>query len=68
MFKLDLEKARGIRDPTVRIHWIIEKARESRKNIYLCFIDYAKPLTVWIITNCGIFLKNWEYQTTLPIS
>ena len=68
MYNLGLEKARGIRDPTVRIHWIIEKARESRKNIYLCFIDYAKPLTVWIITNCGIFLKNWEYQTTLPIS
>ena len=25
-----------------------------------------KPLTVWIITNCGKFLKTWEYQTTLP--
>ena len=28
------------------IHWIIEKARELHKNIYFCFIDYAKPLTV----------------------
>ena len=27
-----------------------------------------KPLTVWIITNCGKFLKRWEYQTTLPAS
>ena len=27
-----------------------------------------KPLTVWIITNCGKFLKKWEYQTTLPAS
>ena len=34
------------------------------KNIYVCFIDYAKALTVWITTNCGKFLKRWEYQTT----
>jgi len=27
-----------------------------------------KPLNVWIITNCGKFLKRWEYQTTLPAS
>ena len=27
-----------------------------------------KPLTVWITTNCGKFLKKWEYQTTLPAS
>ena len=27
-----------------------------------------KPLTVWIITHCGKFLKRWEYQTTLPAS
>ena len=45
-----------------------EKARESRKNIYFCFTDYAKPLTVWIITNCEKFLNSWEYKTTLPIS
>ena len=25
-----------------------------------------KPLTVWITTNCGKFLKRWEYQSTLP--
>ena len=50
------------------IHWIIEKAREFQKNIYFCFIDYAKPLSVWITTNFGKFLKRWEYQTTLPTS
>ena len=33
---------RGTRDQTANIHWIIEKARESQKNIYFCFIDYAK--------------------------
>ena len=35
-------KGRGIRDQIVNIHWIIEKAREFQKNIYLCFIDYTK--------------------------
>ena len=48
------------------IRWIMEKAREFQKNIYLCFIDYAKA--VWITINCGKFLKLWEYQTTLPAS
>ena len=37
-----LRKGRGTRDQTVRIHWVIEKAREFQKNIYFCFIDYAK--------------------------
>ena len=35
-------KSRGIRDQIANIHWIIEKAREFQKNIYFCFIDYAK--------------------------
>ena len=35
-------KVRGTRDQIVNIHWIIEKAREFQKNIYICFIDYAK--------------------------
>ena len=56
-----------MRDQTANIHWIIEKAREFQKNIYFCFIDYAKAF-VWIITNCGKFLKRWEYQTTSPAS
>ena len=41
MFKLVLEKAEE-RDQIANIHLIIEKAREFQKNIYLCFIDYAK--------------------------
>ena len=57
-------KGRGIRDQIANIHWIIEKARELQKNIYFCFIDYTKSLTVWITTNCGKFFKRWEYQTT----
>ena len=35
-------KGRGTRDQIVNIHWIIEKAREFQKNIYFCFIAYAK--------------------------
>ena len=35
-------KGRGTRDLIANIHWIIRKARESQKNIYFCFIDYAK--------------------------
>ena len=35
-------KGRGIRDQIANIHWIIEKAKEFQKNIYFCFIDYAK--------------------------
>ena len=35
-------KGRGIRAQIANIHWIMEKAREFQKNIYFCFIDYAK--------------------------
>ena len=48
-------KGRGTRDQIANICWIIEKAREFQKNMYFCFIDYAKPLTVWITINCGKF-------------
>ena len=53
----------------------MEKAREFQKNIYFCFIDYAKafdcvdqPLSVWITINCGKFWKKWESQTTWSAS
>ena len=48
-------KGRGTRDQIANIFWITEKAREFQKNIYFCFIDYAKALTVWISINCGKF-------------
>ena len=69
MFKLDLEKAEEPEiDQITNIHWIIEKAREFQKNIYVYLIDYTKTFVVWITTNCGKFSKRWEYQTTLPAS
>ena len=52
-------KGRGTRDLSANIRWTIKKAREFQKNIYICFIDYAKALT-------GKFFKGWEYQTTWP--
>ena len=38
----DFQKGRETRDQIAHIHWIMEKAREFQKNIYLCFTDYAK--------------------------
>ena len=67
MIKLNLEKTRGTRDQIANIRWIIEKAREFQKNIYLCAVDNAIAL-VWITTNCGKFFKKWEYQTSLHVS
>ena len=37
-----IRKGKGSRDQIANIHWIMEKAREFQKNIYFCFIDYAK--------------------------
>ena len=50
-----LRKSRGTRDQIANICLIIKKAREFQKNIYFCFIDYAKALIVWITINCGKF-------------
>ena len=50
-------KGRGTRDQIANIPWIIEKAKEFQKNIYLCFIDYTKAF-VWILTT-GRKLLKW---------
>ena len=55
-------KGRGTRDQIANIHWTIKQAREFQKNIYFCFIDYAKAFA-WITTNYGTFLRRWKYQT-----
>ena len=60
-------KGRGTRDQIADICWIIEKVRAFQKNIYFCFIDYAKAF-VWITINCGKFWERWKYQTTWPAS
>ena len=52
-------KGRGTRDQIDNICWIMEKAREFQKNIYFCFIDYAKAFD-YVNHNW----KRWEYQIT----
>ena len=47
-------KSRGTEDQIANIHWIIEKAREFQKNIYFCFIDYAKAF------DCVDHNKLWK--------
>ena len=61
-------KGRGTRDQIAKIHWIIEKVREFQKNIYVCFIDYAKDFDCVDHNNCGKFWKRWEYQITWSAS
>ena len=68
-FKYILLSERKTRHQIATIPWIMEKAREFQKNIYFCFIDYAKAFEFvdhnkqWKIRN-----KRWEYQATLPVS
>ena len=59
----EFRKGREIRDQIANIHWIIEKAREFQKKTS-SLLTTPNPLTAWITTNCGKFLKTWEYQTT----
>ena len=63
-------KGRGTRDQIVNIGWVIENARELKKKQKptSASLTMLKPLTVWITTNCGKFLKRWEYQITWPVS
>ena len=55
---------KGTRDQIANIRWIIKKGN-SRKAYTSVSLTVLKPLTVWIITNCG---QRWEYQTILPVS
>ena len=50
------------RDQIANIHWIIKKARELQKNIYFCFIDYAKDF------DCVDHKKLWKIQTEIGIT
>ena len=69
IFKLDFKKAEeSERDQIENICWIIKKARELQKNIYVCFTDYAKPFDCVDYNKLWKILQRWEYQTTLPAS
>ena len=56
-----LRKGRGTRDQIANIHWIIEKAREFRENIYFCFTDYAKAF------DCVDHNKLWKTLKEMEI-
>ena len=66
MYKLGLEKAE---EPDNKLLISLDH-RKSKKipETHLALLTTPKPLTVWIKTNCGKFLKRWGYQTTLPAS
>ena len=61
-------KGRGTRDQIANIYWIMGKAREFQKNIYFCFIDYAKAFDCVVHNKLWKFEKRWEYQTTWSAS
>ena len=61
-------KGRRTRDQIANICWIMEKARELQKNIYFCFIDYAKAFDCVDHNKLWKILKRWEYQKTWPAS
>ena len=66
LFKLGFKEAE---DPEVKLPTLTESWRKqggSRKSS--ASLATIKPLSVWITTNCGQFLKRWKYQTTLPVS
>ena len=54
-------KGRGTRDEIAKIHWIVEKSKEFHKNIYLCFIFYAKAL------DCMDHNKLWKILKEMEI-
>ena len=54
-------KGRGTRDQIAKILWIIEKAREFQKNIYFCFVDYAKAF------DCVDHQKLWKIRKEMGI-
>ena len=57
-------KARGTRHQIAKICWIIKKARGFQKNIYFCFIDYAKAFDCVDHNKLWKILKEMAYQTT----
>ena len=59
-------KCRGTRDQIANIHWIIEKAKEFQKNIYFCFINYARAFDCVDHKKLWTILRDRNTWTTLP--
>ena len=60
-FQAEFRKGRGTRDQMANIYWIIVKARKFQKNIYFCFIDYAKAF------DCVDHNKLWKILKEMGI-
>ena len=70
-------KGRGTRDQIANIHWIVEKPREFQKDIYFCFIDYAKEMGILghltcllrnLIADLALHGPKWLHFTMTPVS
>ena len=61
-------KVRGTRDHTANIHWIIEKAREFKKNVYVCLIGYTEVFDCVDHSKLWKILKERGFQATLLVS
>ena len=59
--QVGFRKGRGTRDQIANICWVIKKQENSRKTSPSASLTTLKPLTMWITTNCGKFLKGWEF-------
>ena len=68
MFKLDLEKAEELETKFPISLGSSKKQKDFRKISTPASLITLKPWTVWSTTNCGKFLKRWNYQTSLPVS
>ena len=66
--QVGFRKGIGTRDQIANICWVIEKAREFQKNIYFCFMDYAKAFACVDHNKLWKILKEMGYQTTLTAS
>ena len=64
MYKLDLEEAE---EPEIKLPMSVRSEKKQESSIS-ALLTMPKPLTVWITTIYGKYLKRWEYQTTLPAS
>ena len=67
MYKLNWEKAE---ETEIKLHSLDHgesKETPEKKKFTSASLTMLKPLSVWITTNCGKFLKRWEYQITLPV-
>ena len=68
IYKLDFRKAK---EPEIKLPTYVGSQKKQQKSIKASIsasLTTLKPLTIWITTNCGKFLKTQKYQTTLPAS